>query len=385
MDKIRVQLIKVLLLSLTLIGISPAFATEDPFPNISYQSELPGSRIWSAPGITQSAWESSAEYLAWDVTHCPAGTGRSMGADLNFTETHSDDRWFSACIKTWQAPSIESGTVLSPSETQTVPTPLAPESSTPVSNTPPAQITTGLGGYAIIHPDGHVCGVIVATSNDPYGNGGTMPIEYMGCPIGARIIFQTTPSSTGNVAGWHGPNVIYNGTEFIITSSSSSTTINNGIAVESNGKTWDTGTGRVISIGTSETSTPKIETLTPLIETPTAIRPIASTPLAAPESLTVPTPISEDLESLPEVIALEEISNTIEAQIVNGKTRISISTEWADTRLTVVATKKGSKKKYTYKVTTNSSGDYLFKSSVNLKGFVLVLYKGAEELDREIV
>ena len=35
----------------------------------------------------------------------------------------------------------------------------------------------GLGGYAVVHPDGRVCGVIVATSADPYGNGGTMPIE----------------------------------------------------------------------------------------------------------------------------------------------------------------------------------------------------------------
>jgi hypothetical protein len=53
--------------------------------------------------------------------------------------------------------------------------------------------------------------------------------------------------------------------------------------------------------------------------------------------------------------------------------------------MTVVATKKGSKKKYTYRITTNSEGALIFKSSVNLKGFTLVIYKDGEELDRDSV
>ena len=64
-----------------------------------------------------------------------------------------------------------------------------------------ATATTGLGGYAVIHPDGHVCGVMVANGSDPFGNGGVMTTEYMGCPVGALIIFQTKPSPSGNVAG----------------------------------------------------------------------------------------------------------------------------------------------------------------------------------------
>ena len=51
----------------------------------------------------------------------------------------------------------------------------------------------------------------------------------------------------------------------------------------------------------------------------------------------------------------------------------------------MVASKKGSKKKYTYKIVTDANGDYTFKSSVNLKGFTLILLKGSEELDRDIV
>jgi len=67
------------------------------------------------------------------------------------------------------------------------------------------------GGYAVVDPDtGQVHGVIVASSADPFENGGTMPIEYMGCRVGCLIVPQSTASSTGNVAGVHGPNVIYN-------------------------------------------------------------------------------------------------------------------------------------------------------------------------------
>lgn len=122
-----------------------------------------------------------------------------------------------------------------------------------------------LGGYAVVHPDGHVCGVIVATSTDPFGNGGTMPNEYMGCPAGSRIIFQTKADpDTGNVAGYHGSSpgtsVQYDDStnSFSIsnstpTNSGSSTTpavppkvtliIKDGIATDASGRSFSTGNG----------------------------------------------------------------------------------------------------------------------------------------------
>lgn len=122
-----------------------------------------------------------------------------------------------------------------------------------------------LGGYAVVHPDGHVCGVIVATSTDPFGNGGTMPIEYMGCPVGSRIIFQTKADpDTGNVAGYHGSSpgtsVQYDDStnSFSISNSaprnSGSTTspaaptkvtliIKDGIATDASGRSFSTGNG----------------------------------------------------------------------------------------------------------------------------------------------
>ena len=120
-----------------------------------------------------------------------------------------------------------------------------------------------LGGYAVVHPDGHVCGVIVATSTDPFGNGGVMPHEYMGCPAGSRIIFQTKADpDTGNVAGYHGSSP---GTSVQYDDATNSFTISNGspaaapgtptppakitliikdgIATDSSGRSFSTGNG----------------------------------------------------------------------------------------------------------------------------------------------
>jgi hypothetical protein len=97
------------------------------------------------------------------------------------------------------------------------------------------------------------------------------------------------------------------------------------------------------------------------------------------------SPISSvDPESgLDEVEAEEEIIDSIVAVVQsNGTTRIEVSTGYTLTAMTVVATKKGSKKKYTYKITTNADGDRKFKSGLNLRGYTVVLYKGSTELDR---
>ncbi|CAN2188186.1 hypothetical protein MCEMRE196_00494 [Candidatus Nanopelagicaceae bacterium] len=286
----------------------------------------------------------------------------------------------------------ESITVVSsptPSSSSESSTPVSSPTPTPSASPSPAPVNTnGFGGYAVVHPDGHVCGVIVSGSSDPFNNGGVMPQEYMGCPSGSRIVFQSAPSADGNVAGWHGQDVVLSGDTYRLPGGS---TINSGIVTDTNGRTWNSGTGAVISPGIVETTTVRSDTSTVLSETSTVIVSETSTVLAAPLAIAPllsgadpATPI-DDLDGLPEVEAVEEVSNTVEAKIVSGKTRIEISTEWVDTRLTIVATKKGSKKKYTYKVTTNKEGNYLFKSSVNLKGFTLVLLKGSEELDREIV
>ncbi len=145
---------------------------------------------------------------------------------------------------------------------------------------------------------------------------------------------------------------------------------------------------------TSETST---ATTAPRSETSTSSSapisaPISSietqTPVSRVESTTVQTPVTtsapvNDDADLDEVIAEEEIIDSIEAVVQsNGTTRIQVSTGYNSTAMTVVATKKGSKRKYTYKITTNADGERKFKSGLNLRGYTVVLFKGSTELDR---
>ena len=302
------------------------------------------------------------------------------------------------------ASTSESSTVSSPSVSESTTAPIsAPETSTPISTPSPSPSPTptpsaeprGLGGYAVIHPQGYVCGVIVG--NSYFGNNDrTMTSEYMGCPVGSAIIFQTKPSPSGNVAGWHGANVTYSGGVFTIKNNGVvAMTISDGIATDSTGRMWDTGSGATLraatvvtpsqpslgdtatvtttpSSGSSNTgSTTDTRTVTMPVETTTAIVPVA-----------IP-PADDDLSTLDEILPEEEVIDSIEAVVQsNGTTRIQVSTGYNLTALTVVATKKGSKKKYTYRITTNADGERKFKSGLNLRGYTVVLLKGTTELDR---
>jgi hypothetical protein len=125
------------------------------------------------------------------------------------------------------------------------------------TDTPPAPDSNG--GFAVVHPDGHVCGVIVGNIAYFGGNNRTMESEYMGCPIGARIIFQTQADPvTGNVAGYHGSSpensVQYDNATNSFTISNGSAgapsaparvtlIIKDGIATDASGRSFSTGNG----------------------------------------------------------------------------------------------------------------------------------------------
>jgi hypothetical protein len=252
-----------------------------------------------------------------------------------------------------------------------------------------------LGGYAVVHPNGRVCGVIVATNSDPFGNGGVMPIEYMGCPVGSRIIFQTNPSPTGNVAGWHGENVTYNGSEFVIKNSNSDTAtiqtvIQGGVATDSSGRVWDTGSGATIKSGTgsiTDTSTVTTDTSTVTTDTKTV------TTSSQPDSSNIPTPISVKL-SIPDSSTVVQIvksltSREVESQLVakalnKSQALIQINTEFANSLLQISATKKGAKP-ISLSIQTNSKGDARVSLKTNLAGYSVTLNAGAVKLDTDRV
>ena len=221
---------------------------------------------------------------------------------------------------------------------------------------------SGLGGYAVVHPDGHVCGVIVGNSYFA-GNDKTMTTSYMGCPVGSRVIFQTKPSSSGNVSGWHGPDVFYFNGIFVL---GSGTTISNGIATDTNGRVWDTGSGETIKAGTAPTVT-QTDTKTATTSVPVS----ADTTTATVVQLTSLT--SEEKEDLLKVALKSNRSSTI-----------SIAVDIPKVNLVVTATKKGSTP-ITFKVKTDSEGDAQIKTKRNLAGFTVTLSIGKVKLDSDLV
>jgi hypothetical protein len=88
-----------LLLSLFFTPHNSSFAENDPYPGVSNGAEIPGTRIQSSPGVTQSEWEATSTFQNWN---CPANSGRAMGVDLNFTTARNDDVWYNYCVKQWQ-------------------------------------------------------------------------------------------------------------------------------------------------------------------------------------------------------------------------------------------------------------------------------------------
>jgi hypothetical protein len=161
-------------------------------------------------------------------------------------------------------------------ETRTVSTGTSSTSSTTTTNN--NTTTNQLNGYAVVHPTGYVCGVIVGGSYFA-GNDKTMTSEYMGCPVGSKIISQTNASPEGNVAGWHGQNVTYNQNQFAIKNDSGTvtTTIQNGVATDLNGRTWDTGSGACISQCTTTSISDTTTATTSTTDTSTAQLRSAST------------------------------------------------------------------------------------------------------------
>ncbi len=235
---------------------------------------------------------------------------------------------------------------------------------------------SGSGGYAVIAPDGHVCGVIVSGSRDPFNNGGVMPNSYMGCPAGSPLVFQTFPSADGNVAGWHGQDVYYfNGVFYIGDQKTTGFTIKNSVIAQTN------------SQKITETSTLTSDTTTATVETRTvSARTDTSTSLVQRETITVSSikdtsTINSVLSSLTNI----EKEQQLEVTLMSSKSaKIEVATNFAGAPLTITATRKGYKS-ITINVKTDAEGDAQLKTSKNLSGFTVVLSIGKVRLDTDVV
>jgi hypothetical protein len=251
-------------------------------------------------------------------------------------------------------------------------------------------ITTGLGGYAVVHPDGHVCGVIVATSSDPFGNGGVMPIEYMGCPIRSRIVFQTTASSSGNVAGWHGTNVTESNGQFKIGGGTDTITVRNGVATNTSGQSWDTGNGAPAAKTTdTKTVVSNVDTRTATVVSNTDTRTATTladnkiTSIIAVSSISNVESRTASAANLLNTYTATEKENLLNVTVKSTKSAVvNVSTDIPNIKMAVTATKAGSKP-IVFNIKTNSEGDGQIKTSKNLTGYTVTLSANGVKLDSD--
>ena len=439
----------------TAFSLVPAFADTDPFPAISLGGEigsrqfvspstgmpLDGSPIISCPtgaGLGAVADGIVGNYVVCTKTWRPS---TEIDADLNFRNaqesavaaaTLESQTWNAAhpgeqkCVQ-WgpivhaNGVSTASGGVCanpvaaptsssSESETSTPvvsPAPTPSETSTPVVVSTPTPTPTptasaapvnglaGVGGWAVIDSAGKVYGVVVcdnAVCGTSGSWGGVMPVEYMGCPIGCRLVLQTSADpQTGNVAGWRsqeGTDVIYNSSSntFSVQQTNQSQPSLIITPPSANSYSFATPINQPVVTSANDTSTASVETVTVTTGTvPSAgvsDSSTASTP-SAPVPVVSLEPMSADV--IPFESNGEEIDSPPAADISvkkesTGKYLISLDSNIYEDTLLVRAFKKGSKI-VIYKVTTNIDGLAAIRTSRNLSGFKLAVYIGNDFLD----
>jgi hypothetical protein len=265
------------------------------------------------------------------------------------------------------------------------PTPSSTSSSAPVNG------LAGIGGWAVIDSSGKVYGVIVC-DNSVCGTsgswGGVMPVEYMGCPAGCRLVLQTSADpQTGNVAGWRsqeGTDVVYNErtntfavqqnnqvSPTLIITPPSSTSLSFATPVNQPNVVTESST-----VG-SETTTARSESVT-AASSGAPVIPIApfSAPIALEPIMADVIPLESDGEEINEPPAAE-IGVKREA---SGKFLITLESNIYEDQLRVRAFKKGSKL-VIFKVSTNVDGRAAIRTNRNLAGFKLAVYVGDQFLD----
>ena len=266
---------------------------------------------------------------------------------------------------------------------------------TPTASPAPVNGLAGVGGWAVIDSAGKVYGVIVcdnAVCGTSGSWGGVMPVEYMGCPIGCRLVLQTSADpQTGNVAGWRsqeGTDVIYDSSSntFSVQQTNQSQPTLIITPPSSSSYSFATPVNQVVVPSSNDSSTVSVETST-VSTNSVAPSGISESSTASAPSTPAPTSVIEPMAA--DVITLEsdgeEIDSPPAADISvkresSGKYLISLDSNIYEDTLMVRAFKKGSKV-VVYRVTTNIDGLAAIRTSRNLRGFKLAVYVGDNFLD----
>ena len=266
---------------------------------------------------------------------------------------------------------------------------------TPTASPAPVNGLAGVGGWAVIDSAGKVYGVIVcdnAVCGTSGSWGGVMPVEYMGCPIGCRLVLQTSADpQTGNVAGWRsqeGTDVIYDSSSntFSVQQTNQSQPTLIITPPSSSSYSFAMPVNQVVVPSSNDSSTVSVETST-VSTNSVAPSGISESSTASAPSTPAPTSVIEPMAA--DVITLEsdgeEIDSPPAADISvkresSGKYLISLDSNIYEDTLMVRAFKKGSKV-VVYRVTTNIDGLAAIRTSRNLRGFKLAVYVGDNFLD----
>lgn len=156
-----------------------------------------------ANGFAGRTYELEGDY-AFDGVNPNASTTTSSSSTTTTTTNTST---------TTVAPTSSDGTDSTAVSSTTVPITIVTTTTTTIPFNVDCMSVGVSCGWAVVDSSGVVRGVIVCQVSvcGPDGDWrGRLPVEYMGCPAGCRLVLQAQQTRDGNVAGWHGSDVVYN-------------------------------------------------------------------------------------------------------------------------------------------------------------------------------
>ena len=158
-----------------------------------------------ANGFAGRTYELEGDY-AFDGVNPNASTTTSSSSTTTTTTNTST-------TTTTVAPTSSDGTDSTAVSSTTVPITIVTTTTTTIPFNVDCMSDGVSCGWAVVDSSGVVRGVIVCQVSVCGPNGdwrGRLPVEYMGCPVGCRLVLQAQQTRDGNVAGWHGSDVVYN-------------------------------------------------------------------------------------------------------------------------------------------------------------------------------
>ena len=328
-----------------------ATTVPDPLPSVANGSEIPGTRVSSAPGVSEANFYASSAYLSHT---CPTGSGRGIGVDLAFTTDRSKHVRYVYCVKTWNPSTVEATTSAN-NETKTVTTSSTSTDTKTITTAqaqdpiPGASSGTELPGSRITSSPGLTQAQWEATST----------YKSFVCPTGsgkaAGVDMNFTTTQRDDrwfaycVKTWTQPanqNPTVTDTKTVSTTAPSSTT--------------ETRTATSGAAGATST--------TPQQSNGVLMIPMSSTVLLTLQTL---TPAAKE-------------NQLVVQKGGNNQSAITVNTEFANSVLQLTASKKGAKT-IILPVRTNGKGDAKLNVKGNLAGYTVSLKGGSEMLDSDKV